>query len=318
MAQDQSVCRCPRGVKAVWDPAKARHETTPTRERLCINGLWRWQPAAEGARRCPTAGWGYHQVPASGPAARTTCTTTTRSFTSPKWNNTKLSQVQRRLVPETHHHHPEMGRAAYRPRGRVSEFVRGGLCGWPQGRPNPLPGGRSGPVLSRPSGRHPRFNLHVVAMPLKAVTESNNDTNTARKSEGTVERRGLCGDIWLIGEPVGARLADVEDRNVRPPGPDYVRGRAAWAGGRRALQLRARITDQGRQVAEFTGPTFPASEVKDGRGTFTASWKPPKLWDLNTPQNQYPPSYLSSTREAGSWTLRCRFGSDSGNLDPGP
>ena len=52
-------------------------------------------------------------------------------------------------------------------------------------------------------------------------------------------------------------------------------------------KLRARISDQGRQVAEFTGPTFLASEVKDGRATFTASWKPPKLWDINTPQNQY-------------------------------
>jgi len=33
------------GVKAVWDPAKAARETTPTRERVCLNGLWRWQPA---------------------------------------------------------------------------------------------------------------------------------------------------------------------------------------------------------------------------------------------------------------------------------
>jgi hypothetical protein len=52
-------------------------------------------------------------------------------------------------------------------------------------------------------------------------------------------------------------------------------------------QLQARISDQGKQVAEFTGPTFPAHDVKDGRAAFTAPWKAPKLWDINTPQNQY-------------------------------
>jgi hypothetical protein len=33
-------------VTAVWDLEKAYRESTPTRERLGINGLWRWQPAA--------------------------------------------------------------------------------------------------------------------------------------------------------------------------------------------------------------------------------------------------------------------------------
>ncbi len=37
----------PPGVHAVWDLGKAYRETTPTRERLSINGLWRWQPAEE-------------------------------------------------------------------------------------------------------------------------------------------------------------------------------------------------------------------------------------------------------------------------------
>src|SRR5258708_367151 len=35
----------PAGVAAVWDAGMAYRETTPTRERICLNGLWRWQPA---------------------------------------------------------------------------------------------------------------------------------------------------------------------------------------------------------------------------------------------------------------------------------
>ena len=39
----------PTGVKAVWDLEKAHREKTATRERVCLNGLWRWQPARETA-----------------------------------------------------------------------------------------------------------------------------------------------------------------------------------------------------------------------------------------------------------------------------
>jgi len=54
----------PQGVKAVWDLSKAHHETTPTRERICINGLWRGQPVDEVGRPVPADNWGYYKVPA--------------------------------------------------------------------------------------------------------------------------------------------------------------------------------------------------------------------------------------------------------------
>ena len=40
----QTAVALPQGVTAVWDFSKAYHETTPTRQRICINGLWLWQP----------------------------------------------------------------------------------------------------------------------------------------------------------------------------------------------------------------------------------------------------------------------------------
>ena len=36
----------PKGVRAVWDLEKAHREATARRERVCINGLWRFRPAA--------------------------------------------------------------------------------------------------------------------------------------------------------------------------------------------------------------------------------------------------------------------------------
>ena len=86
----------------------------------------------------------------------------------------------------------------------------------------------------RPGATHV-LSLLVVAMPLKAVMESYNDTNTGKQKKGAVERRGLCGDVWLIGEPAEARLSDVRiDTSFRQSQITFG-GRAAGAGGRRAL-----------------------------------------------------------------------------------
>ena len=38
MCQEGSSARLIEGVKAVWDIEKAHHQSTPTRERICING----------------------------------------------------------------------------------------------------------------------------------------------------------------------------------------------------------------------------------------------------------------------------------------
>src|SRR5207248_8424788 len=53
----------PAGVKAAWDLAKGHRESTGTRERVCLNGLWRWQPGKGLADAVPAGAWGYFKVP---------------------------------------------------------------------------------------------------------------------------------------------------------------------------------------------------------------------------------------------------------------
>ena len=57
----------PPGVEARWDLATAFREETPTRGRICINGLWRFHPADLKSRELPAAGsgWGFFKVPGS-------------------------------------------------------------------------------------------------------------------------------------------------------------------------------------------------------------------------------------------------------------
>src|SRR5437899_9766717 len=60
---ESTAVSLPAGVKVVWDLGKAFRETTSTRERICLNGLWRWQPAQDLTSPVPAGQWGYFKVP---------------------------------------------------------------------------------------------------------------------------------------------------------------------------------------------------------------------------------------------------------------
>ncbi len=79
LGQDKPAVALPEGVKAVWDLGKAYRESTPTRERVCINGLWQWQPVKERSDRPPAENWGYFKVP--GPWATSWGRARNRRFT---------------------------------------------------------------------------------------------------------------------------------------------------------------------------------------------------------------------------------------------
>ena len=268
----------------------------------------------------PTAAWGYYKVPACWPGIQDYMQSDYQTlYPDPSWKNTKLSEVQSAWYERTITIPKDW---AGRRIALDVEYLNSYAAVYVDGRKVGeirFPAGQVDlSAAVRPGATHV-LSLLVVAMPLKAVMESYNDTNTARQRKGSVERRGLCGDVWLIGEPAGARLSDVRiDTSFRQSQITFEAGLQGLAADGR-YKLRARISDQGRQVAEFTGPTFLASEVKDGRATFTASWKPPKLWDINTPQNQYAAELslldaggqVGGHRDAGSVRV-------PGVLDPGP
>ena len=68
---DDFAAPLPDGVQAVWDIDKAFRTTTTTRERICINGLWRWQGASAEMKpeedATPAGDWGYFKVPGCWP-----------------------------------------------------------------------------------------------------------------------------------------------------------------------------------------------------------------------------------------------------------
>jgi hypothetical protein len=150
----------------------------------------------------------------------------------------------------------------------------------------------------------------VLAMPLKAVMLSYSDTASAKQVDGKVERRGLCGDVYLDATPAGASVTDVKvDTSVRKWQISLDTALAGLDSSERYV-LRAQINDGSRTVKEFTSRPFRQSDLTDGRMRITENWRPEKLWDTNTPRNQYQLS-LSLQKVAGKVldvALPVRFG----------
>src|SRR5882762_4758297 len=93
-AQSASDALLPTDVKAVWDLGKAHRDKTATRERVCLNGLWRWQPAGKVADSVPADGWGYFKVPGFWPGntnyIQEDCQTL---YAHPRWKDANLRRL---------------------------------------------------------------------------------------------------------------------------------------------------------------------------------------------------------------------------------
>jgi hypothetical protein len=264
---------------------RAHRETTPTRERISINGLWQWQPAKEKSDQPPTGNWGYFKVPGPWPdnAQRGNQTV----YAHPNWKDASLASVtaawyQREItVPQQW-----AGRRITVHVEYLNSFSTVYLDGRKLGEMRYPWGDVDITSACRPGSKHV-LSVQVAAMPLKAVMLSYNDTASAREVKGSVARRGLCGDIYLIGSPAGPRISDVKvDTSVRnwritfntslndlDPQAQYT--------------LQARIKDGDRVVQQFTCEPFQGSALSSGRIAVSEPWRPEKLWDTHTPQNQY-------------------------------
>ena len=282
--------KLPKGVQAVWGLEHAWRESTATRERLSINGLWRWQPAEADADAdaVPEGGWGYFKVPGCWPGItnymQKDCQTV---HPHAAWEKQNLSSV----AAAWYQREVTMPRAwAGRRISLYAEYLNSYAVVYVDGKKAGdirFPAGEVDLTALCKPGRTHLVSMLVVAMPLKAVMLSYNDTASARKVEGRVARRGLCGDVYLVGGPIGPRVADVKvDTSVR-------KGEMACDVALHNLKadeqylLRAAVIENGRTIQEFAGKPFGPGDLKGGRLTFTYAWRPERLWDVHTPENVY-------------------------------
>src|SRR5207244_441206 len=91
---DEFATTLPDSVKAVWIADDAYREATTTSERICINGLWRWQPVMDAAANVPSKGWGYFKVPGCWPGITDYMQKDSQSvFLHPSWKDQRLGSI---------------------------------------------------------------------------------------------------------------------------------------------------------------------------------------------------------------------------------
>ena len=302
----------PDGVQAVWDMSKAYRQTTPTRERVCINGLWRWQPAEAKAQQTPEENWGYFKVPGSWPGVSDYMQKDSQTvYPHPSWKNQRLGDItaawyERQIAIPADWAGRRIAVSIEYLNSYVAVYVDGAKAGEIR-----FPGGEADLTPMCHPGRTYRLSLLVVAMPLKGVMLSYTDSASAREVKGSVARRGLCGDVYLSSTPAAPRIADLKvDTSVRRQEITFdaaVEGLGADA----QYALHTRILKDGRSIREFTGQAFHGSDLNEGRIASTEQWMPDDLWDIDTPQNTY--DLEISLLDAGGkvldagWTVRFGF-----------
>ncbi|MFQ6133378.1 MAG: carbohydrate binding domain-containing protein [Armatimonadota bacterium] len=286
--QRQSSTVLPGGVKAVWDLGKAYHETTPTRERICINGLWRWQPAEGRMASVPADAWGYLKVPGPWPGTRFWMHRESQAVHKhPQWEDADLSNVdmawyQREFTIPADWAARRISVTLEYLNSYAAVYVddtRAGEVYFPGGEVE-ITG------LCRPGSRQ-LLSLYTVALPLNEEIVSYADAEGASRAKGRVLRRGLCGDVFLVSAPSGPRIDDIKvDTSVRNWEITFDAALQDLDAGLR-YALKACIFDNQRVVCEFDSQAFQAETLETGRFAFTQKWKPDKLWDVHTPDNTY-------------------------------
>jgi hypothetical protein len=287
-AEQALVAPLPPGAEVVWDTSRAWRETTPTRERVCLNGLWRWQPASADAASPPTNRWGWFKVPGPWPGITDYMQKDSQTVHAhPAWKDVRLREVtaawyEREITVPPNWAGRRLTLWAEYLNSLAVVFVDGRKVGELH-----FPADELDLTGTCEPGRQHRLSLLVVALPLKGVLLSYTDSAAAREVKGAVARRGLCGDVFLCSTPPGARLERVQLR------PSVRRWELATEATLRELapdatyRLEARVRDADRVVKEFRGPVFRGAEAREGRFSWAEPWRPEKLWDLHTPHHQY-------------------------------
>ena len=166
---------------------------------------------------------------------------------------------------------PVVGRPSDRPAAEYLNSLATVFVDGKQRARSDFPGGELDlTAICQPGSKHV-ISLLVVAAPLKAVMLSYTDTAAARQVKGTVPRRGLCGDVFLVGNSRRCPDRRREGRYVGPPGADLAaRRHCRFSAPAGTTPFGPRSRGTAATVTAFTSKAFTAADLDGGRITFTA------------------------------------------------
>lgn len=275
---------------ALFSLKDAEHISTSTRDKITLNGLWRFLPVFQKAATTEVpssgSGWGWFKVPGSFPEL-------TQRAMGPGANNnivylpaTLKMQARKEKIRE----------AWYRRTVAVPQEWSGRrirlLIDMLQSTGTVYIDGKKAGTLAYPGGaldltgrlipgRTQELSIFVSAKPASLSTFMGE--TRMYQSLRDLNNRGLCGDVELEAIPAKYGISDVHIiTSVAKKTITFDTGFNRLPEGQ--YRLKATVSDASGPVKTFLSEPFSNTGK---RFAFTSSWSNPKLWDTDATENLY-------------------------------
>ena len=286
---NRSDAALPKGVRTPWLMNKAWRQTSPSRETVCLNALWRFRPilTEEDPRKLPNKGdcWGWFKVPGIWPEsanidAEVPQRVTVAPFLEEILDFAKVDQAwyQRDVtIPESW-----TGRrilldfTMLQTHGRV--LVDGEDAGeaW-------FPGGLVDLSEHMRPGENHVLSICVTARPLEKESTVFMAPDRAFKNKASVALKGITGDVFLVSEPRESAITDIHV--ITSTRKQTITLDVGLRETKQAqVAVEGRILASGRLVRRLPRRSL---TVAAGRVSGAYPWRDAKHWDTDTPGNMY-------------------------------
>ena len=197
-------------MKAVWDWKGPGAKRPPLASGFASTACGDGSRLGSEITTPPTTDWGFFKVPGSWPGITDYLQNDAQTiYPHPRWKTTRLAGVttawyERQITIPARWRDRRVSMTVEYLNSYAAVFIDGKLAGEIR-----YPGGELDLTKVCRPGRQHVLSMLIAALPLKGVMLSYVDTASARQVKGSVARRGLCGDVYLVGTPAGARIDDV-------------------------------------------------------------------------------------------------------------
>ncbi len=274
-----------------WSMDTAWRQTTQTRERICLNGLWafRFVLTNETPDRVPPPGdlWGWFKVPGMWPTSVGDLEQSPQVVYWAPWLGDRLDLVsfeqawyRRRIAvpPSWRGRRVSLEFTMLQTHARV--YVDGRWAGelW-------YPGGTVELTSQVEPGREHELAILVTARPLALTHQMFMAPDRVMAEKATVRLRGITGDVFLDSEPTGPRVTGVDVATSIPERRVAFTIETAQLGTNPVqLHIRTRHVRTGEPREFESGPL---RAEPDGRLRFEVVWPEVREWDPGSPMNLY-------------------------------